>query len=232
MASEIGLECDDDAVVRELLAPLERVQPVSLTGRPGLRPLANGDSRRFGRRRVVLIAAVGAVIAAVGSGVAAATGVLQWDTTRALRSVTFGTGGIVRLSVAGPESTVFEVATKTVRFDTVRVHCTAVIAKAAQGRPRHLTAGCGARGAAVPKAAIIDWQAPSGVTYAIITGPAPTPTAVKVALLAGNGLTAATEPVAGGYYLVYAPAELPASKLVFYDAHGHVVRRLALQPSQ
>jgi hypothetical protein len=39
---------------------------------------------------------------------------------------------------------------------------------------------------------------------------------------------ATTEPVAGGYYLVYAPAGLPTDRLVFYDAHGRVVGEVAL----
>ena len=78
--------------------------------------------------------------------------------------------------------------------------------------------------------ACFEWQTPSGVTYAIVAGPTPTSTAAKVALLASNGVTATTEPVAGGYYLVYAPAELSVASLVFYDARGQVVDELALHP--
>ena len=89
---------------------------------------------------------------------------------------------------------------------------------------------CGAPGAAVADAGSLDWQAPSGVTYAIVAGQTPTSTAAKVALLASNGVTATTEPVAGGYYLVYAPAELSVASLVFYDARGQVVDELALHP--
>jgi hypothetical protein len=89
---------------------------------------------------------------------------------------------------------------------------------------------CGSLGAAVADAGSFDWQAPSGVKYAIVAGPTPTSSAAKVGLLASNGVTAATEPVAGGYYLVYAPAELSVASLVFYDAHGQVVDELALRP--
>lgn len=89
---------------------------------------------------------------------------------------------------------------------------------------------CGAPGAAVPQASTCYWQAPSGLTYAIVAGPTPTSTAAKVALLASNGATATTEPVAGGYYLVYAPSELSVANLVFYDARGQVADELALHP--
>src|ERR1700690_2525166 len=77
--------------------------------------------RRFGRRRVVLIAAVGAAITVVGAGVAAATGVLPWWNSEQAMTSPFGTsadpaavaGSTVRLSVSGPASTTFEVVTNT-----------------------------------------------------------------------------------------------------------------------
>jgi hypothetical protein len=78
---------------------------------------------------------------------------------------------------------------------------------------------------AVPRAASVDWQAPSGASYVIETGPAPTPEAAKVVLQDSNGAAIATEPLGGGHYLVYAPAQVlpPTVGLVFYDAAGHVV---------
>jgi hypothetical protein len=190
----------------------------------------------------VLIAAVGAAITVIGAGVAAATGVLPWwnsvQTMRSAMNSPFATsadpaavaGSTVRLSVSGPASTTFEVITNTATVATGQANCTAIAAKDAQGRSQHLMTSCGAPSAAVAQAGSFNWQAPSGVTYAIIAGPTPTPTAVKVALLASNGVTATTEPVAGGYYLVYAPAELSAASLVFYDARGQVVDELALRP--
>jgi hypothetical protein len=204
--------------------------------------LGAGARRRSGRRRVVLIAAVGAAFTAVGAGVAAATGVLPWwntvQTMRSGMSSPFATsadpaavaGSTVRLSVPGPASTTFEVVTNTVTVATGQADCTAIAVEDAQGRSQHLMTSCGAPGAAVAQAASFDWQAPSGATYAVIAGPTPTSTATKVALLASNGLAATTEPVAGGYYLVYVPAELSTGSLVFYDAHGQVVDELALHP--
>jgi hypothetical protein len=132
--------------------------------------------------------------------------------------------------VSGPASTTFEVVTNTVTVSTDQENCTAIAVKDAQGRSQHLMTSCGAPGAAVADAGSFDWQAPSGVTYAIVAGPTPTSTAAKVALLASNGVTATTEPVAEGYYLVYAPAELSVASLVFYDARGQVVDELALHP--
>jgi hypothetical protein len=183
----------------------------------------------------VLIAAVGAAFTVVGAGVAAATGVLPWSNSeQAVRSSPFGTsadpaavaGSTVRLSVPGPASTTFEVITNTVTVGTDQEHCTAIAVKDAQGRSQHLMTSCGAAGAAVANAGSFDWQAPSGVTYAVIAGPTPVSTAAKVALLASNGVTATTEPVGGGYYLVYAPAELSTGSLVFYDERGQVVDEL------
>jgi hypothetical protein len=83
---------------------------------------------------------------------------------------------------------------------------------------------------AVARAVSLDWQAPSGATYAIVSGPDPTSTAAKVAFKDSNGVTGASEPVGDGYYLVYAPAEqlTPTGSLVFYDASGQVVDQLAL----
>jgi hypothetical protein len=113
-----------------------------------------------------------------------------------------------------------------VTVGTDQEHCTAIAVKDAQGRSQHLMTSCGAAGAAVANAGSFDWQAPSGVTYAVIAGPTPVSTAAKVALLASNGVTATTEPVGGGYYLVYAPAELSTGSLVFYDERGQVVDEL------
>jgi hypothetical protein len=226
--------------VREVMT--EQTEDLYLGHDAASRALRAAARRRFERRRVVLIAAVGAAITVVGAGVAAATGVLPWwntvQTMRSGMSSPFGTsadpaavaGSIVRLSVPGPASTSFEVVTNTVTVATGQADCTAIAVKDAEGRSQHLMTNCGAPGAAVAQAASFDWQAPSGVTYAIVAGPTPTSTAAKVALLAGNGVTATTEPVAGGYYLVYAPAELSTSSLVFYDARGQVVDELALHP--
>jgi hypothetical protein len=226
---------DMENLVREVMT--EQTEDLYLGHDAASRAIRAVARRRFRRRRVVLIAAVGAAF--VGAGVAAATGVLpSWNSAQAVGSAPFGTsadpaavaGSTVRLSVPGPASTTLEVVTNTVTVGADHENCTAIAVKDAQGRSQHLTTSCGAPGAAVADAGSFDWQAPSGVTYAIIAGPTPTSTAAKVALLASNGLTATTEPVAGGYYLVYAPAELSTGSLVFYDARGQVVDELALHP--
>jgi hypothetical protein len=231
---------DMENLVREVMT--EQTEDLYLGHDAASRALRAAGSRRFERRRVVLIAAVGAAITVVGAGVAAATGVLPWwnsvQTMSSAMSSPFATsadpaavaGSTVRLSVSGPASTTFEVVTNTVTVGTDQENCTVIAVKDAQGRSQHLMTSCGAPGAAVAQAGSFGWQAPSGVTYAIVAGPTPTSTAAKVALLASNGVTATTEPVAGGYYLVYAPAELSVASLVFYDARGQVVDELALHP--
>jgi hypothetical protein len=232
------IEMED--LVREVMT--EQTEDLYLGHDAASRALRAAASRRFGRRRVVLIGALGAAITVVGAGVAAATGVLPWwNTVQTMRSgmdSPFATsadpaavpGSTVRLSVPGPASTTFEVVTNTVTVDTGRATCTAIAVEDAHGRSQRLTTSCGAAGAAVAQAESFDWQAPSGDTYAIIAGPTPTSTAAKVALLASNGVTATTEPVAGGYYLIYAPTELSVGSLIFYDARGQVVDELGLNP--
>lgn len=231
---------DMENLVREAMT--EQTEDLYLGNDAASRALRAAARRRLRRRRVVLIAAVGAAIAVVGAGVAAATGVLPWwnrvQTMNSAMTSPFATstdptavpGSTVRLSVPGPASTMFEVVTKTVTVDAGQADCTAIAVKDAQGQSQRLMTSCGAAGAAVAQAGTSDWQAPSGLTYAVITGPTPTSTAAKVALLATNGATATTEQVASGYYLVYAPADLPVASLVFYDAQGQVVDEVALHP--
>jgi hypothetical protein len=228
---------DMENLVREAMT--EQTDDLYLGHDAASRALNAAARRHLRRRRVVLIAAVGAAITIVGAGVAAATGVLPWwSSVHAIESSPFATsadpasvpGSTVRLSVPGPDSTTFEVVTNTVTIGTDQENCTAIAVKDAQGQSQHLMASCGAPGAAVAQTGSFDWRAPPGVTYAIFAGPTPTSSAAKVALLASNGATATTEPIAGGYYLTYAPVELSVASLVFYDARGQVVDELALRP--
>jgi hypothetical protein len=230
---------DMENLVREVMT--EQTEDLYLGQDAASRALRAIARRRFARRRVLLIAAVGAAIVVVGAGVAAATGVLPWwNSVQAVESSPFGTsadpaavaGSTIRLSVPGPASTTFEVVTNTVTVGTNRENCTAIAVKDAEGRSQHLTTSCGAAGAAVADAGRFVWQSPSGVTYDVVAGPTPTSTATKVALRGSNGVTTTTEPVAGGYYLVYAPAQLSAASLIFYDAGGQIVDKLELQPHQ
>jgi hypothetical protein len=228
MTPVIDLNRDED-VVRELLAPFARVQPVTFRRRPTRQRL-----RRF--RPVLAIAAGVIALSIVGAGVAAATGVLPWwKTQQAIMASPFFTstdpaavaGSTVYLSVPGPESTTFEIVTNsTVTVGTLQEHCTAIVVKDAQGRSQRGLTSCGAAGAATANAGSFEWQAPSGATYAVISGTTPVSTAAKVALVASNDVTVATKPVVGGYFLVYAPAEQAAGRLVFYDGHGRVVDEL------
>jgi hypothetical protein len=222
----------DELVVRDLLEPFARVQPVTLGRHP------NGQrARRF---RPVLAVAAGAALMLVAAGVAAATGVLPgWETVQAIRQSPFmiatdpaaAPGSIVRLSVPGPESATLKVVTNdTETVGTLHEHCTALVATDAEGRSIGGLRGCGvARQVAAETgsgAAPYEWQSPSGVTYAVFWGQAAVPSAAKVALVADNGATIATGPVEGGYFLIYAPAQLSTGSLAFDDERGMVVGRI------
>jgi hypothetical protein len=228
---------DMENLVRQVMT--EQTEALDLGPDAATKALRAAARRRRGHKRLALIAGAGAAFVVAGTGIAAATGVIPWWASKAaVDSSPFATapepaavaGSTVRLTVPGPESTTFELVTNTVTMGATQVNCTAVAVKDARGRSQHLTNGCGTPGMATPRAASFDWQAPSGATYAIVTGPDPTSNAVKVALKDSDGVASATEPVSGGYYLVYVPAEglSPTGSLVFYDASGQVVDQLAL----
>ena len=67
---------DMENLVREAMT--EQTEDLYLGHDAASRALRAAARRRFEWRRVVLIAAVGAAIAVVGAGIAAATGVLPW----------------------------------------------------------------------------------------------------------------------------------------------------------
>jgi hypothetical protein len=232
MTPAIDFDCDE-IVVRDLLEPLARVQPVKLQRRPNRQP-----ARRF--RPAFAIAAGAAALMLVAAGVAAATGVLPgWQNHQAIIQSPFMTatnpaalpGSIVNFSAPLPESATFEIVTNdTETVGTLHEHCTAIVALDAQGRS--LTDFPGLRGCGThprtesSEAAGIQWQSRSGATYAVIYGAGAAPSAAKVALVAGDGETVATAPVKGGHYLVYAPFAQAAGNLVFYNPHGQVVDKL------
>lgn len=208
---------------------------------PGLeaadRTSARLARRRRGHKLLVLAGVTAVLVLLAAAGVATAIGVMPWITrAHEFRSTPFVTtpapealpGSNVVLTVAGPESTTFEVITNnTVTIGGEVNSCVAVINKNFQGQPQGAgLKGCGAAGAAVPAAGSFDWQAPSGTTYAVVEGPQPTPNAATVALRDPTGATLATGKVRGGYFLIYtlATATLPSNgSLVFSDASGHVV---------
>ena len=225
----------DELVVRDLLEPFARVQPVRL----------NRPNRQRARRfRPAFAVAAGAALMLVGAGVAVATGVLPgWKTEQAIIQSPFMTatdpaalqGSTVNLSAPGPESATLEIVTNNAEtVGTLQEHCTAIVAKDAEGRPLGgfpMLRGCGVAGQISPQgsgsgAGLLEWQLPSGVTYAVIYGNAAVPSAVNVALVAGNGDQVATGPADGGYFLVYAPAQLATGSLVFYDERGQIVDEL------
>jgi hypothetical protein len=143
-------------------------------------------------------------------------------------------GAAVKLTVPGPESTTLEIVTDSVTNDGSPGECTAVVVKEPQGHTSHLLSGCGGPAAAVPVAAIVEWQAASGVSYAIVSGPAPVG-ATKVALSSRSGVTGATGPTGGGYYLLYVPAqEMPEQGVLnFYNSSSQVIesQQIASQSS-
>lgn len=220
----------DELLVRELLAPFARVQPARLE-----RHRSRQRMPRF--RRPLLAAATAAAFMLVGAGVAIGTGVLPgWRTEHALIQSPFMTatdpaaapGSTVRLSVSGPESATLEIVTNdTETAGTLQEHCTAFVATDAEGRSIGGLRGCGVAGQVAAETGSgespYEWQSPSGATYAVFYGEAPVPSAAKVALVAGNGVTVATGPVEGGYFLVYAPAEQAVGTLIFYDQQGQMV---------
>jgi hypothetical protein len=229
---------DMERLVRQVMA--DQAEDLELGPDAASRALRAAARRRSGPRRLGLVAGSGAAFAIAGTGIAAATGVLPWWTSvAAVRSSPFATaqdpaavaGSQVRLAVPGPESTTFEIVTNTMATGAGQMNCAAVAVKDANGRSQHLTTSCGGAGAAVARAAGLDWLAPSGAAYIIVTGPDPTSDAATVALKDSHGVTGPSEPVGGGYYLAYAPADKvsPTSSLVFYDASGHVVDELPLR---
>lgn len=226
----------DERVVRELLEPFARVQPVKLKRHPyGQR------TRRF---RPAFAVAAGAALLLVGAGVAAATGVLPgWKTEQTIIQSPFMTatnpaalpGSIVNLSAPGPDSSTVElVSNDTERVGTLQEQCTAIVATDADGRSLGdfpSLRGCGVAGQISPQgsssgAARIDWTLPSGATYAVIYGAGAAPTAVKVALMASNGDTVATGPADSGYFLLYAPLEQATGTLVLYNQQEQIVDKL------
>jgi len=226
----------DELVVRDLLEPFARVQPVRLKRRPEWE-----RARRF--RRPALAVAAGAALMLVAAGVAAATGVLPgWQTHLAIVQSPFMTatnpaalpGSIVNVSAPGPESATFEMVTNdTETVGTQQEHCTAIVAVGVEGRSIGnfpSLRGCGVAHQISPQgsnsgAAGIEWQLP-GATYAVIYGAGVAPSAAKVALVASDGDTVATGPVEGGYFLVYAPFARATGSLVFYNQQGQAVDKL------
>ncbi len=230
MNSEIDFD-GDEIVVRDLLEPFARVHPVKLK-----RHHKRERARRF---RPASAVAAAAALMLLAAGVAAATGVLPgWQTHQEIIQSPFMTatnpaalpGSVVNFSAPLPESATFEVVTNdTETVGTLQEHCTAIAAVDAEGRS--LADFPGLRGCGVhPRtessgAAGIQWQSPSGATYAVIYGAGAASSAAKVALVAGDGKTVAIGTVKGGYFLVYAPFDHAAGSLVFYDLQGQVIAR-------
>jgi len=189
---------------------------------------------RAARRRTtgsrLLAAAVAVTVAGAGYVAAAAAGVLPspWSGP-AIDRIPFVTSpdpaGTVRLAVPGPESTILEIVTNTTAVGTAIGECTGVVVKGPQGRSVHPISACGGRSAARAENSVFDWQAPSGATFAIVWGAAPSG-ATKVSLTDRTG-TATTEPTAGGFFVAYLPTQqMPATgTLDFYDSSGQIIGR-------
>ena len=133
-------------------------------------------------------------------------------------------GSRVVLSVPGPESTTLEIVTDTISVAGTPATCMDVAIKEPQGQTVNLVSGCGGPSTASPVAAVENWQAPSGASYAIVDSKAP-PGAATVSLTGSPTLPTVTEPVGGGYYVLYVPAsELSEyDDLTFYNHAGQVI---------
>ena len=230
---------DMETLVREAMT--EQTGDLHLSPDAATRALHAAQSRRRGHKRLGLLAGSGAAFAVAGTGIAAATGVMPWWRTHELDSRPFLSsadptsvaGSQVRFTAPGPESTTFEIVTKAMTVRGTGVDCTALAVKDTQGSSQHLTSACGTADMAVPRAASIDWQAPSGATYAVVTGPDPSSAATRVVLQDSQGGTEATGSVGAGYFLVYVSAEqlAPSSRLVFTDTSGRVLDEFPLDAS-
>jgi hypothetical protein len=206
-------------------------------------------SRRSRRRRLGVVVGASIGIIAAGGGIAAATGVLPLPWADQKAGVSFINssdpasvpGSKVQATLLGPESTVWTVVTDVVdngptNFET----CSAMSIRGPQGKAVLGDAGFGgcSFGSAVPggtvsasqehqispSISITSWKAPSGATFAIVSGQTP-PGYAKVSLGNNRGATATTEPVTNNYYLAYVPwTSLPShSNLTFYDADGRIL---------
>jgi hypothetical protein len=191
------------------------------------------SGRRSTKARVAVLAGASAALV-VGAGViSAAAGVLPnpWSGP-AMDKIPFVStpdpasvaGSRVVLSVPGPESTTLEIVTDTISVAGTPATCTDVAIKEPQGQTANLLSGCGGPSAASPIAVAVNWQAPSGASYAIVNSKAP-PGAATVSLSGSPTLPTVTEPVGGGYYVLYVPAsELSEyTDLTFYNPAGQVV---------
>lgn len=188
---------------------------------------------RTARRRTVgsgiVAAGIAVTVAGGGYAAAAAAGVLPnpWAGS-AVGSNPFVTSpdpaGTVELAVPGPESTTLEIVTDTVAVSGATGQCSGVVIKEAQGRSDHPMSACGGASALRAENSVFDWQAPSGATYAIVSGEAPAG-ATKVTLTTDHSDTVTTEPAGGGYFVTYVPTqEMPANGILdFYNSSGQLM---------
>ena len=102
--------------------------------------------------------------------------------------------------------------------------CMDVVIKESQGQTANVVSSCGTPSMASPVAAVQNWQAQSGASYAIVDSKAP-PGAATVSLTGPPTLPTVTEPVGGGYYVLYVPASEASeySDLTFYNHAGQVI---------
>jgi hypothetical protein len=133
-------------------------------------------------------------------------------------------GSRVVLSVPGPESTTLEIVTDTISVAGIPGTCMDVVVKEPQGQTANVVSSCGTPSMASPVAAVQNWQAPSGASYAIVDSKAP-PGAATVSLTGSPTQPTVTEPVGGGYYILYVPASEMSgyTDLTFKNDAGQVI---------
>jgi hypothetical protein len=224
--------------------------PASISALPATGSVGPRRSRNATR---VGIAGAAVAVVALGGGIAAAAGVLRlpWVSQKAVSFMNSSDpatirGAAVRLTLRGPESTVWQVVTDTTANGPDRVEsCVDLAIKEANGQPERVNGGGGCAFASAPPGGQLSgseihpagpsvtltyWQAPSGASFGVVFGEAPSDSAT-VALTDSRGVVAAKGLVGGGYYAIYIPArDLPADgNLTFYDQAGRVRDTLNLE---
>lgn len=238
-----------ESIRERLLAEIASSDTVGTSRHP--RGASAGKFARTGRKsRVGIVAGAAVAVIAAGGGVAAAAGVLPlpWSTTKAAVSFMNSAnpaavpGAVVRLSVAGPESTVIKVVSDVV--DNTAQHLEYCSTLSVTGPQGHLdNTNLNGNGACMfgsappgsttsasqihlvgPTISLSSLRAPSGAIFHIVWGIAPGG-AAAVELNNNHGLVGAKGSVAGGYYTIWLPAPdlMAYSSLTFFNSSGETI---------
>ena len=226
-----------DVIRDRLSAEIAGTEP----SEPFQAPRSQTRSGRRSKARVAVLAGASAALLVGAGAISAAAGVLPnpWSGP-AMDKIPFVNtpnpaavaGSRVVLSVPGPEATTLEIVTDTVSVAGTPGTCTEVAIKETHGQAANVVSSCGTPSMASPVAGVVNWQAPSGASYAIVSSKAP-PGAVTVSLSGSRTLPTVTEPVGGGYYVLYVPSSEASEydNLTFYDQAGQVISATSISLS-